>query len=121
MLVWGSIPPLQYLGPCGDSPRYVQVTAHPRGPSDMLRFLLHLATLALSIRIAQKPYVIGPWGAKALKYESLEGKDSHCHNSCCQPNLCCYGSPSRTTTELSRSCSSFCLAVWCSLTVHSHD
>ena len=31
-------------------------------------------TLPLSIKIAQNPHVIGSFGAKALKYESFEGK-----------------------------------------------
>ena len=30
--------------------------------------------LTLSIKIAQKPYIIGSLGPKALKYESFEGK-----------------------------------------------
>ena len=30
--------------------------------------------IALSIKIAQKPYTIGPLGPKALKYESFEDK-----------------------------------------------
>ena len=30
--------------------------------------------LSLSINIAQKPYIIGSLGPKALKYESLEGQ-----------------------------------------------
>ena len=31
-------------------------------------------TLTLSIKIAQRPYIIGSLGPKALKYESFEGK-----------------------------------------------
>ena len=31
-------------------------------------------TISLSIKIAQKPYIIGSLGPKALKYEFLEGK-----------------------------------------------
>ena len=31
-------------------------------------------TLSLSIKIAQKPFMIGSLGLKALKYESFEGK-----------------------------------------------
>ena len=31
-------------------------------------------TLSLSIKIAQKPYIIGSLGPKALKYESLDAK-----------------------------------------------
>ena len=30
--------------------------------------------LTLSIKIAQKPYIMGSSGPKALKYESFEGK-----------------------------------------------
>ena len=30
--------------------------------------------ISLSIKIAQKPYIIGSLGPKALKYESLDGK-----------------------------------------------
>ena len=30
--------------------------------------------LSLSIKIAQKPYIIGSWGPKALKYESFDAK-----------------------------------------------
>ena len=33
-----------------------------------------ISTLTLSIKIAQKPYIIGSLGPKALKYESFEGK-----------------------------------------------
>ena len=31
-------------------------------------------TLALSIKIAQKPYITGSLGPKALKYESFDAK-----------------------------------------------
>ena len=33
-------------------------------------------SLPLSINIAQKPFIIGSLGPKALKYESFEGKGS---------------------------------------------
>ena len=39
----------------------------PKSSVDGLRF-------TLSIKIAQKPYIIGSLGPKALKYESFEGK-----------------------------------------------
>ena len=36
---------------------------------------VYLGTLTLSIKIAQKPYIMnGVFGPKALKYESFEGK-----------------------------------------------
>ena len=38
--------------------------------------------LTLSIKIAQKPYIIGSLGPKALKYESLEGKGKMCAAFC---------------------------------------
>ena len=39
-------------------------------------------TLPLSINIAQKPYIIGSLGPKALKYESFDGKGT------CAPKPC---------------------------------
>ena len=35
---------------------------------------LKATQFTLSIKIAQKPYIIGSLGPKALKYESFEGK-----------------------------------------------
>ena len=32
------------------------------------------ARITLSIKIAQKPYIIGPLGPKALNYESFDAK-----------------------------------------------
>ena len=37
---------------------------------------LKATQFTLSIKIAQKPYIIGSLGPKALKYESFEGKGS---------------------------------------------
>ena len=49
------------------------------------------STETLSIKIAQKPSIIGSLGPKALKYESLEGQGRHlveltvCGARQCQP------------------------------------
>ena len=47
-------------------------------------------TVPLSIRIAQKPYIIGSLGPKALKYESFDAKGT---------GRCVPGSPNRAVLE----------------------
>ena len=46
----------------------------PKKLPKTLTEILNLSSLSLSIKIAQKPYIIGSLGPKALKYECFEGK-----------------------------------------------
>ena len=43
-----------------------------------VQFHDHVRWLTLSIKIAQKPYIIGSLGPKVLKYESLDAKGKRC-------------------------------------------